>query len=178
MMQVRIVDKNKIIILLFLLIKICLQHLLYDYNLFFDFLGRLILINLFLHFSHFCLIEKFVDGTFFVCPVTDDQAELVHDLVLLCYNLVTQLHNHFVGLDVVEEGERNRFLARLLICLLFKDLGEAIPPSAKLFSRIENISIELLKLGLKFVLGWMEQYLGEIVCAGHPNEIRFLVPVV
>lgn len=66
--------------------------------------------------------------------MADDQAKLVHDLVLLSNNFVTQLNNHFIRLDVVKECERNRFFTSFVIRLLLEDLGEAVPPTAELFS--------------------------------------------
>jgi hypothetical protein len=64
----------------------------------------LVLVDLLLHLGHLLLIEKFVDWTFSVRPVTDEEAEFVHDLCLLLYDFVTELYNHSVRLDVIEES--------------------------------------------------------------------------
>lgn len=109
-----------------------------------------------MHFGHLLLIEKFVDWTFSVGPVTDKQAEFVHDLCLLLYDFVAQLYNHSIRLDIIKEGIWNRFLTSLLIGLLLEDLGKTIPPTTELFGRVENVSVEFLKDSLELILSWME----------------------
>jgi hypothetical protein len=88
-MQIRVVNKNDVVILLLFFVQIRLQHVLDHHDTLLNLFGRLVFVDLLLHFGHLLLVKQFVDRAFFVGPVAHDETKLVHDLVLLGYDFVT-----------------------------------------------------------------------------------------
>jgi hypothetical protein len=130
---IEVVDEDDVVVLLLFPLEVVLQDVLDQNDSLLNLVNRLVLVNLLLHLGHFLLVEELVNWALSVGPVTDEEAELVHDLRLLLDDLVTELHDHSVRLDVIKEREWNRFLVSFLIDCLLEDLGKTIPPSTELF---------------------------------------------
>lgn len=140
-----------------------------------DILGGLSLVDLLLHLGHFILVEEIL-LLLVLDPGADQELKLVHDLSLLLDNLVTELNDHPVGFDVVEERVRDALLSSFFVVFLLEYFGKAVPPSTELLGRIQNISVELLQLSLELFSRWVESDIGDLEGTRHLDQEWLLIP--
>jgi hypothetical protein len=141
-----------------------------------DFLGTLILLEVFLSFELLVFVKELLHLVGLLRSLCE-HFKTTEDLLLVTDDVDLQLDDHRIVHDVVIEGVRNVDFGTVIILLLFEDMTESSPPSSKLLGRIENVLRELLESGPQL-------FLSRVVCdfrvgvrAGHLDQIRLALSV-
>ena len=72
--------------------------------------------------------------------------------------------------EVVEESETDRLLARFFVSCLFKNLAEAVHPATELLCRVQNVLGKLVELSLDLVSCRVVRHFRIVVLGSHTNQ--------